>query len=99
GPEGLPRGELGLAEVQPGRVRQEPGGLAGPRQQGAHDHLVVGADRGRPVGTTGGVLMVGTGAPDLFAGAVHLGVIAGPDAIAIPEASGGLIEQGGAGPL
>jgi len=52
----------------------------------------VGADRGGAVGAAGGVLVEGTDAPDVLAGAVDLGVVAGPDLVAMPGAVGQSVE-------
>src|SRR5262249_42082820 len=45
----------------------------------------------------GGVLGEGAGAPDLLAAAMPLAVVAGPDAVAVPQAVGGGVDQAGAG--
>src|SRR5262245_57994032 len=50
--------------------RQEPGGLVRVVQQCPADHPVVRPDGGRTVRATGGVLVEGTSAPDVFAAAV-----------------------------
>src|SRR5947207_1874171 len=71
----------------------------GPGQQGAEDNPVVGADRGGAVGAAGGVLVEGAGAPDRLAGAMHLGVVAGPDVVAVPPPARGLRDEAGGGAL
>ena len=43
--------------------------------------------------------MEGAGAPDPLAAAVDLAVVDGVDAVAVPEATGGLFQQVGQGPL
>ena len=68
------------------------GGPTGVGQQGAEDDPVVGADSAGAVGAAGGVLVEGAGAPDVGAAAVYLGVVAGPDAVAVPGAVGPAVE-------
>src|SRR5262249_1892259 len=60
---------------------------------------VVSTYCGSAVGTASGVLVVGTGAPDLLAGAMHFGIVASPDVIAIPDPVGGLFDKAGDGTL
>src|SRR5262249_51093829 len=45
------------------------------------------------VGTAGRVFVEGAGAPDMLAAAVDLGVVAGPDPVAVPGVAGGVGEQ------
>src|SRR5208282_229251 len=67
-------------------------------EQGAQDHPVVGADGGGPVGAAGGVLVEGTGSPNVGAGAMDLGVIDGRDMVAVPDPTRGRGDQVGQGP-
>src|SRR5271157_1320363 len=92
-----PRGLRGFAEVEPAGDRQEPRGLLGFVEQGAQDDPVVGADGGGPIGAAGGVLVEGTGAPDVGAGAVDLGVIDGRDLVAVPDPTRGGGDQASQG--
>ena len=55
----------------------------------------MGPDGGGPVGAAGGVLVEGAGAPDVGAGAVDLGVIDGRDMVAVPDPTGGRLDQAG----
>src|SRR5262249_34404521 len=75
------------------------GGPAGLGQQGAQDDPVVGADGAGAVGAPRGVLVKGAGAPDVGAGAMDLGVVAGPDPVAMPGAVGQVVEAAGQAPL
>src|SRR5260370_15831717 len=92
-------GQLTLAEVEATGQGQKPGGGALVGEQVSQDDPVVGADGGGTVGAAGGVLVKGTGAPDVLAGAVDLAVVEGVDAVAVPEAPAGVFEQVGEGPL
>ena len=67
-------------------------------EQGAQDHTVVGADGEGPIGAAGGVLVEGTGAPDVGAGAMDLGVIDGRDLVAVPDPTRGDRDQASQGP-
>ena len=89
--------QLRLAEVEPAGDRQEPRGLLGFGEQGAQDDPVVGADGGGPIGAAGGVLVEGTGAPDVGAGAMDLGVIDGRDLVAVPDPTRGGGDQASQG--
>ena len=80
--------QLRLPEVELARDWQEPRGLLGFVEQGAQDHPVVGTNGGCPIGAAGGVLMKGTGPPNVGAGAIDLGVIDGRDMVAMPELTG-----------
>src|SRR5262249_40695570 len=51
-----------------------------------------------PVGAAGGVLVEGAGAPDVGTAAMDLGVIDGRDVVAVPEPSGGPLDQPGQAP-
>ena len=93
-----PDWQLRLAEVEPAGDRQEPRGLLGFGEQGAQDDPVVGADGGGPIGAAGGVLVEGTGAPDVGAGAMDLGVIDGRDMVAVPDPPWGGGDQPSQGP-
>ncbi len=88
-----PDWQLRLSEVEPAGDRQEPCGLLGFGEQGAQDHPVVGADGGGPIGAAGGVLVEGTGSPNVGAGAMDLGVIDGRDIVAVPDPTRGVRDQ------
>src|SRR5208283_5042022 len=90
--------QLRLPEVEPAGDRQEPRGLLGFGEQGAQDHPVVGADGGGPIGAAGGVLVEGTGPPNVGAGAMDLGVIDGRDMVAVPDPPRGVRNQVSQGP-
>ena len=49
----------------------------------------MGADGGGEIGAAGGVLVEGTGARDVGAGAMDLGVIDGRDMVAVPDPTRG----------
>ena len=93
-----PDRQLRLPEVEPAGDRQEPRGLVGFVEQGAEDDPVVGADGGGPVGAAGGVLVEGAGPPDVGAGAMHLGVVDGPDLVAVPDPTRGGRDQASQAP-
>ena len=102
GPERFPAartrrepGQLTLAEIEPPGDRQEPGRPAGFIEQRPEHHPVMSPDGGRPVGTASGVLVEGAGAPDVLAAAVDLGVIDSRDVVAVPEPTGGFLDQTG----
>src|SRR5512135_327835 len=95
--EARPGGQLRLAEVEPTGQRQEPGGLAGVLEQRPDDDPVVRLHGGGPVRAAGGVLVEGTGAPDVASRAVHLGVVAGRDVVSVPEPPGGRLGEPGQG--
>ena len=88
-----------LAEVQPGGDGQEVGGLTLAGHERPEDDPVVGADGAGAVGAACGVLVEGAGAPDVLAVAVDLGVVAGPDGVAVPDAVGQAVETLGDAPL
>src|SRR6185369_17956934 len=88
-------GQLRLPKVQASGLRQEPSRLAAVVQEAAQDHPVVGTHGRGSVGTASGVFVEGAGAPDILAGAMHLGVIDGGDTIAIPERAGSLVDKVG----
>ena len=102
GPERLgaaeDRRQLRLAEVEPAGNRQEPGGLRRLVEHGAQDDPVVGPDGAGPIGTAGGVLMEGTGPPDVGTGAMDLGIIDGRDPIAVPDSAGSGLDQAASDP-
>src|SRR4051812_42327807 len=52
-------------------------------------------DGGGAVGAAGGALVEGADAPDAGAAAMDLGVVAGPDAVAVPGAAGQAVEAAG----
>src|SRR5208337_1436960 len=54
---------------------------------------VVGAYGGGPIGAAGGVLVEGTGPPNVGAGAMDLGVIDGRDMVAVPDPTRGGRDQ------
>ena len=54
-------------------------------------------DGGGPIGAAGGVLVEGTGAPDVGAGAMDLGVIDGRDLVAVPDPTWGGGDQASQG--
>src|SRR5271166_5538185 len=93
-----PDRQLRLPEVEPAGDRQEPRGLLGLVEQGAQDHPVVGSDGGGPIGAAGGVLVEGTGSPNVGAGAMDLGVIDRRDLVAVPDPTRGGGDQVGQGP-
>ena len=90
-----PLGQLRFAEVKLAGERQEPGRLLGVLQQGAQDDPVVSPHGGGPVGAAGGVFVEGAGAPDVRAAAMDLGVIESRDMVAVPEPTGGCLDQAG----
>src|SRR5262249_49237295 len=92
-------GQLRLAEVQPPCDGQEEGGLAllGPQCPG--EDPVVGADGAGAVGAAGGILVEGAGAPDGLAGAVDVGIVAGPDVVAVAGAVGQVVDVACQAPL
>ena len=55
----------------------------------------MGADGGGAIGATGGVLVEGAGPPDVRAAAMDLGVVDGRDVIAVPDPTGGGLDQAG----
>jgi hypothetical protein len=57
----------------------------------------VRPDGAGTIGAARGVLVEGAGAPDVLPGAVDLGVIDGRDVIAVPDPSGGLLDEPGQG--
>ena len=93
-----PGRQLRLPEVEPAGDRQEPSGLLGFVEQRTQDHPVVGADGGGPIGAAGGVLVEGTGTPDVGAGAMDLGVIDGRDMVAVPDPTRGGRDQASQSP-
>ena len=86
------RRHLGLAEVETARRWHEVRRLAGVVQQCSEHDPVVRPHGGGTVGAAGGILVESTGAPDVLAVAMHLGVVAGPDAVAVPESPRGLLQ-------
>src|SRR3954470_1402911 len=88
-------GQLTLAEVEPPGDRQIPGGSPVVPEQGPEADPVVGPHGGGPVGAAGGVLVEGAGAPDIRAVAMDLGVIGGPDVVAVPDPPRCLLDQPG----
>ena len=89
-PPALPeRGrQLRLAEIEPAGDGEEPSGLIGVGQERPEDDPVVGSDGGGAVGAAGGVLVERAGAPDVGVAAMDLGVVDGPDMVAMPERPG-----------
>ena len=57
----------------------------------------MGADGGGPIGAAGGVLVEGTGPPNVGAGAMDLGVIDGRDLVAVPDPTRGGGDQASQG--
>src|SRR5262249_19463573 len=86
-------GQLGGAEVETAGGGQVPGRLLGDQQQRPEGDPVVGAHRGGAVGAAGRVLVEGAGAPDVLAGAMDLGVVGGPDVVAVPAAARDVFEE------
>jgi hypothetical protein len=94
GLKGFTRGQLAGPEVQAAVGRRKTGGLLGAVQQGTDHDPVVRPHGTGAIGAAGAVLGEGAAAPNVWAGAMDLAVIASVDVEAVPQAAGVVLEQG-----